>query len=115
MYATVRRYAGVVDPAKAAERVRDGFVPLIRGINGLIAYYWIDAGGGVMVSTSVFESQAAAEESNRKAAEWVKANLTDVLPNRPEFTAGTVVATSEAEHVSVRQSMAATHEAATIH
>jgi hypothetical protein len=65
MYATVRRYEGVVDPSEAARRVNEGFLQIISEIPGFAAYYWVDAGGGVMVSTSVFQDQASAEESNK--------------------------------------------------
>lgn len=94
MYATVRRYEGVTDPDEAGRRVSEGFVPLISGMDGFVAYYWIDAGGGVMVSTSVFEDEAHEEESNRRAADWVRENIAELLPNPPMITAGHVVATS---------------------
>jgi hypothetical protein len=92
MYATVRRYEGVTNPTEAARRVNEGFVPLISQIPGFVAYYWVDAGGGVMISTSVFQDQASAEESNRRAADYVRQNLVSVLPNPPQITAGEVVA-----------------------
>ncbi|WP_155368089.1 hypothetical protein [Catellatospora vulcania] len=92
MYATVRRYDGVTDPREAGRRVKEGFVPIISAVPGIIAYYWFDAGNGVMVSTSVFESRDGAEESNRRAADWVKENLASLLPNPPQITAGEVVA-----------------------
>ena len=92
MYATVRRYEGVTDPAEAGRRVDEGFVPLVSRIPGFVAYYWVDAGGGVMVSTSVFEERSSAEESNRAAAEWAGQNLATLLPNPPQISAGEVVA-----------------------
>ncbi|MBL1098612.1 hypothetical protein [Streptomyces coffeae] len=93
MYAAVRRYTGVTDPAEAGRRVNEGFVPLIRQIPGHLAYYWVDAGDGVMVSTSVFENEAGAQESVEKAADFVRDNnLTSLLPNPPEILAGQVVA-----------------------
>ena len=92
MYATVQRYKGVSNPTEAAQRVNEGFVPLISQIPGFVAYYWVDAGGGVMISTSVFQDQASAEESNRSAADYVRQNLVSVLPNPPQVTAGEVVA-----------------------
>ena len=92
MYATVRRYEGVTDPAEAGRRVKEGFVPLVSQIPGFVAYYWVNAGGGVMVSTSVCEDQAHQEESNRRAAEWVRENLAALLPKPPLITAGEVVA-----------------------
>ena len=92
MYATIRRYEGVSNPTEAAQRVNEGFVPLISQIPGFVAYYWVDAGGGVMISTSVFQDQASAEESNRRAADYVRQNLVSMLPNPPHVTAGEVVA-----------------------
>ena len=92
MYATVRRYEGVTNPSEAARRVNEGFVPLISQIPGFVAYYWVDAGGGVMISTSVFQDQASAQESNRRAADYVRQHLVSVLPNPPQITAGEVVA-----------------------
>jgi hypothetical protein len=92
MYATIRRYEGVTNPTEAARRVNEGFVPLISQIPGFVAYYWADAGSGVMISTSVFQDQASAEESNRRAADYVRQNLVSVLTNPPQITAGEVVA-----------------------
>ena len=92
MFATTRRYEGVTDPGEAARRVNEGFVPLIRKMPGFVAYYWADAGGGVMVSTSVFQDRAGVDESNKQAADWVRQNMAPLLPNPPQITAGEVVA-----------------------
>ena len=93
MYATVRRYDGVTNAHEAGKRVNEGFVPMISQLPGFVAYYWVDAGDGVMISTSVFQDQASAQESNRKAADWVQQNdLASVMPNPPQTTAGEVVA-----------------------
>jgi quinol monooxygenase YgiN len=92
MYTVVRRYEGATDPAEAARRVQEGFVPLIRQVPGFVAYYAVDAGGGVIVSISVFEDQAGSEESTKRAADFVRANLAPLLPNPPQVTVGEVVA-----------------------
>ena len=92
MYATVRRYEGVTDPREAARHINEGFLPIISEVPGFVAYYWVDAGDGVMVSTSVFEDQSGAEESNRRAADFVQENLASLLPNAPQIAAGEVVA-----------------------
>ncbi len=94
MYATVRRYEGVTDSAEAGRRVAEGFVPLLKEIPGFIAYYWVDAGGGLMASTSVFEDRSGAEASTQRAAEWVQQNIASLLPNPPQVTAGEVVASA---------------------
>ncbi|MFF0274526.1 hypothetical protein [Streptomyces sp. NPDC004330] len=92
MYAVMRRYEGVTAAAEAGRRVDEGFVPLVRRVPGFVAYYWVDAGDGVMVSTSVFEDRAGAEESVRAAADFVRENLAPLLPHAPQVTAGPVVA-----------------------
>ncbi|MFF2439244.1 hypothetical protein ACFVU4_34665 [Streptomyces sp. NPDC058107] len=94
MYAVVRRYEGVTDPAEAGRQVNEGFLPLLRQVQGFVAYYWVDAGGGVMVSMSVFQDPAGAEESTERAGEFVRDRLASLLPNPPQVTAGEVVAHS---------------------
>jgi hypothetical protein len=92
MYATVRRYEGVTDPAEAGRRVDEGFVPLVKDLPGFVSYHWLDAGGGVMASFSVFEDRAGAEASTDRAAAWVGENIASLLPNPPQMTAGEVIA-----------------------
>ncbi|MFB7154391.1 hypothetical protein [Streptomyces virginiae] len=92
MYAVIRRYEGVTDPAEAGRLVDEGFVPILRRVPGFVAYYWVDAGDGVMVSTSVFEGKAGADESVVKAADFVRENLASLLPSPPQVAAGEVVA-----------------------
>jgi hypothetical protein len=58
----------------------------------LSLYTWWTPGGGVMISTSVFQDQSGAEESNKRAADYVRQNLAPLLPKPPQITAGKVVA-----------------------
>lgn len=92
MYATVRRFEGVTNLREVARRVNEGLVPLISQIPGCLAYSWVDAGGGVMVSISLFENQVGAEEANWRAPDWVRQHIATLLPNAPQITAGEVVA-----------------------
>ena len=92
MYVTVRRSEGVTDSKKVAQLVDEGFVPIISEMPGFVAYYFVDAGDGVMVSTSVFEHKDAEEQSNFRAGEFVAEHLAPLLPNPPLITAGEVVA-----------------------
>jgi hypothetical protein len=94
---TVRRYEGVTDTKEAARVVQEGFVPLISKLPGFIAYYWVDAGNGVMISVSIYTNKAAEEESNRVAADFAKKHMAPLLPNPPQITAGHVVATAAAK------------------
>jgi len=45
-----------------------------------------------MISLSVFEDQAGAEESNSRAVGWVQQNVGHLIPNPPQVTDGEVVA-----------------------
>ncbi len=92
MYVTVRYYEGVSDPSEVARIANEGFLPIIREIEGFVDYYFVDAGDGVMVSTSIFEDPSGEEESNWRAGEFVGQHLTPLLPNMPHITAGEVVA-----------------------
>ena len=92
MYAAVRRYEGVTDPKEVARHAEEEFLPILSEMPGFVAYYWVDAGEGVVVTTSVFEHQAAEEESSWKAGDFVAKNLAPLLPNPPQITAGELVA-----------------------
>ena len=72
------------------QKVEEDFVPIVSGAPGFVAYYLVDAGGGGVASVSIFESQAGADESNRRAADWVKGSIASLIPAPPEITAGQV-------------------------
>jgi len=92
MYVAVRRYEGVTDTQKVAKLLEEDFLPIISEMPGFVAYYCIDAGDGVMVSTSVFEHKDAEEQSTFRAGEFVAEDLGRLSPNPPQVTAGEVVA-----------------------
>ena len=93
MYAAVRRYEGIVDDDEAARLVRESFMPQLEKVPGFLAYYWIDAGDGVMASLSVFDDKAGADESVKFARTWIAENAPNLFPNPPRVTEGEVVAT----------------------
>ena len=91
MYASIRRYSTVKGAsAELAQRVNQGFLPIISSAPGFIAYYVVDAGNDEVASVSIFQDQAGAEASNREAADWVKANLATLVAGAPDITAGVV-------------------------
>jgi hypothetical protein len=96
MYAAVRRYEGIINDAEAGRLVGESFVPLLQHVPGFIAYYWIDAGDGVMASMSLFENQEGADKSVEIAHEWIVANAPNLFPNPPRVTEGLVVASATA-------------------
>ena len=91
MYAAVRRYEGVTDPSEVRRQVEEGFIPIISEMPGFVAYYLVDAGDGVLVTTSVFEHKDAEEQSTFVAGEFVAEHLAPLMPNPPQVTAGEVV------------------------
>ena len=92
MYAAVRRYEGVTDTKEVARQVEEHFLPIISEMPGFVASYCVDAGDGVMVTTSVFEHKDAEEQSTFRAGEFVAEDLGLLSPNPPQVTAGEVVA-----------------------
>ncbi len=92
VYATVRQYEGVENPAEVIRQVGETFLPLQRDIPGFVSYYFVDVGeaGGRMVSVSVFETEEGTAESNRRAAAWV-AEHPNLIPPAKSAEAGPVV------------------------
>ena len=94
MFAAIRYYRA--EPPSIDEvvrRVQQDFVPLIRDTAGFVCYFVLvpSERQEEIVSVSVFEDQQSAEESNRKATEWVAQNLSELLRPGPEFAHGQVV------------------------
>jgi hypothetical protein len=94
MYVAIRRYqmaeSGSAD--EVLQRVREGFIPIIKEGPGFLAYYVLDSGGGTVTSISVFEDREGAEASISGAADWVRENVASMFPNPPEIIAGEVAA-----------------------
>ena len=92
MFISVRRYK--VDPANVAEiskRAQEGFVQIMKGSPGFVAYYGVDHGNGDVATVSIFESQEQAEESNNRAAGWVKENLAELIDSPPQIITGDIL------------------------
>jgi hypothetical protein len=92
MHISVRRYT-IHDDGQTDEIVRvvqDGFLPIIRQTPGFIAYYAFVAGNKTIASVSIFDSEAGADESTRRAAEWVGKNLAQYIAAPPQVTAGEI-------------------------
>ena len=91
MFATIRRYT--VQGAQMEEMTRDireNFLPRITQVPGFVSYDVL-AAGDRLVTVSVFETREGAEESTRRAAEYVKQNPTFQRGlSKPEITQGEV-------------------------
>jgi hypothetical protein len=89
MFASIRKYNVRRDSAeKLARRVREGFVPMMRQIQGFRAYYLLDGGPDVLITVSIFDSADEAFASNEKAADWVRDNVLEFTKGMPEVMVG---------------------------
>ncbi len=90
MYASVRRYTGV-DPGLFDEvaRKRQDLEATMRKAPGFRAWYLIRTGDG-MVTVTLCDEQAGADESVRLAAGWIRDNMPQLAPNPPEVSNGEV-------------------------
>jgi heme-degrading monooxygenase HmoA len=88
MHTVIRRYQGVQNSEEVARRAVEEFAPTIRDQPGFQGYWVVDAGGGVLATITVFETEEAAAESTAAAATWVQQNMPNLVPNAPQVTAG---------------------------
>ena len=91
MFLTIRKYDGVISADEAVERVEKGLAPFLRTTEGFVAYYAIKYEDGDIGSVTVYDSQENAEASGSSAVEWIRSNLSDLLPNDPTIFRGEVV------------------------
>ena len=103
MYAAIRR--GQTDLSNVDEvkrRIEQGFMPIVSTVPGFVAYYAVHTGNGVVVTISLFEEQAGAEESSRRSAEWVKQNPAYLLLTPIDSSAGEVIVFEAPEYSGSR-------------
>ena len=90
MYVTLRRYAevgaGMYD--MIARKVEAGLVPMLKGQPGFRCYCAIVTEDGDGVSVTVFDGREQATRADERVRGWGRANLRDLLPDRPEVIAG---------------------------
>jgi heme-degrading monooxygenase HmoA len=92
MFVAVRKYRvrrGSTE--KWAQRVREGFVPLIRELKGFHGYYLLQGGPDELIAISMFDSADEALVSNEKAADWVRNNVMELARGLPEVMVGDVL------------------------
>lgn len=95
MYATHRRYEGI-DQSRIEElsrKVNDSLIPKLSKLPGFKGYFLMEAGEGVVRSTTFFDTSSQAEDSSRVAAEWTQdEKLEKLVPNAPKVTVRKVIA-----------------------
>ena len=106
MYVNIRRYK--IAPGSFGElkqQVQEGFVPIVSKLPGFVEYFWVSSGENQALAINIFKDRAGAEESVRKAADFIRTHkaLASLLPNPPEVITG---------EVGVHQSKSASERAA---
>ncbi|HEX3994433.1 MAG TPA: antibiotic biosynthesis monooxygenase [Acetobacteraceae bacterium] len=71
-----------------AQRVQDGFVPLMRQMHGFRGYHLLDGGPDILVSVTMFDNAEEALASSEAAADWVRDNVLEFTRGMPEVTVG---------------------------
>jgi hypothetical protein len=91
MHGVLRHYTlQPKDVDEVVRRIAEGGVPIIKAIPGFASYGILDAGGGKLVTYSVYESKVGTDESTKKAAAWVKEHIAAMLPTPPHVLEGDV-------------------------
>ena len=88
----IRRTAlsGSVD--EAAQRTRDHIVPLIQGRPGFRGYCgFVTDQADAVYSISIFDDRDTALDAHQRVRTWIDANMRDLMPEKPEVTAGETV------------------------
>jgi len=90
MYGVLREYeVGVSVIDRLVERAQETFIPQLRRQPGFVSYSMMeDAEVQGLITLSVFEDRAGAEESTRLAAAWVKDYVLSLLPSPPRHAVG---------------------------
>jgi hypothetical protein len=101
MYAIIRRYkfkGGAFDQKATDDlkrRIEAGFVPTVQDIRGFHGYYMLNVGGKELVSIGVFDDKTGADESTRRAAEFVKKDPVKDQLGTPEIIEGDLLISKE--------------------
>lgn len=92
MHMTIRQYPvawGKLD--EAVQRARGGFLPIVSGLPGFIAYHIMDPGDTTVITVSIFETEDGGAECTRRATEWAAEFLADLVVGPPRIMSGPVV------------------------
>jgi hypothetical protein len=84
-YLVVRHWQLVAgtDYAAFTEKVRTGYVPILREVEGFVAYYFANPGDDEHVAVAIFTSKEGADASTVAARDWTAANLAGVVEGDP--------------------------------
>ena len=102
MYATIRRYTPS-DPSAfksgledLKRRLEQKFLPMLQDVKGFHSYFVVNAEDRELVTISIFDDRASAQESTRRAAEFVRSDPLRNLLTEPDVVEGELMLTKEA-------------------
>jgi hypothetical protein len=101
MYAVIRRYTptGTWDRKTRDElkqRIERGFLPQVQDIRGFHSYHAVNVSDTELVTIGIFEDKTGAQESNRRAAEFVKKDPIKDQIGSPQVFEGDLLISREA-------------------
>jgi hypothetical protein len=91
LHATICRYDGVTASIEAVMRAGRQLASALSTAPGFVSYAVLDAGGGVLVSVTVFDDRTTLEAAEQIIVRWVAEHMAALLPCPPEITAGEVI------------------------
>jgi heme-degrading monooxygenase HmoA len=91
MYAVIRKFTKMRSVEEAARRAEAGLAPILRQSPGFQGYYVVNGGNDVGLSITLFDTQDAVQEAQRRAMAWIKDNLGDLYEGEPDVTTGEVL------------------------
>ena len=103
MFVITRRFKSISSVAEAAKRAETGLAPMMLAAHGFKGYHIIDAGSGVGLSVTMFETREDADRVKDRALGWIKQNLSDLYQGEPEVTAGEVIYSARPETPAGRE------------
>lgn len=89
MYAVIRRYSDVAILIKALDQKQEDVKRVLSEIPGFMAYYAV-RDGEALATVTVSRDRESAEESSRRAAQWVHDNVAAQRVRPPEAIGGEV-------------------------
>jgi hypothetical protein len=88
MYVVVRRYVGASKLIDDTLERQSDVKELLSSVPGFRAYYGVNTGDGGVTTITVCDDEAGTSESSRRAAEWVRNNVSDLTIAPPEIIEG---------------------------
>ena len=89
MFASIRKYNGAPSLVDEVIKHQDEIKSALKPISGFNTYYLLKTNDGV-VSMTVCDDKAGADESSRVEAQWFKEKLPTFATGTPEITTGEV-------------------------